>query len=369
MRDPVTQQFVHTSHTTFTGVEHLASSLKGIYRTSLVNSVELSAVVAVIGAVIGILLAYAVVTSESRALRQIVIAAAAVTANFGGIPLAFLFIATVGNAGILTVFLQDHFNLSLQDDLHFRLTTISGISLVYLYFLIPLMVLVMTPALEGLKPEWSEAAENLGASRWHYWRYVAGPVLAAELPRLGAAAVLLLVLRLRHRLCAGRQLVPAGDHPDLRRAVGQRALRPGEPRRRARPRHDRHRASDDHRLPGAAAANVEVAGMTSTGPLAGYATAAVDDFLPGGRRAVGATAGGGAGAGNVIALDRSSPSAAIYFIGPLIAAISFTVQDHVHGGITLLGVPGRSSPTRPTARSGSRPRSRTRSRSRSSPSC
>jgi putative spermidine/putrescine transport system permease protein len=39
------------------------------------------------------------------------------------------------------------------------------------------MVLVMSPALEGLKPQWAEAAENLGASRWHYWRYVAGPIL------------------------------------------------------------------------------------------------------------------------------------------------------------------------------------------------
>jgi putative spermidine/putrescine transport system permease protein len=177
VRDPVTQQFVHRNHTSMTA-SNIGSSLKGIYRTSLVNSVELSAVVAILGAVVGILLAYAIVTSRNSALRQVVIAAAAVTANFGGVPLAFLFIATVGNAGILTVFLKDHFSLSLQSDLHFRLTTISGISLVYLYFLIPLMVLVMTPALEGLKPEWSEAAQNLGASRWHYWRHIAGPVLA-----------------------------------------------------------------------------------------------------------------------------------------------------------------------------------------------
>ena len=177
VRDPVTQQFVHTSHTSITA-SNIANSVKGIYRTSLVNSVELSLVVALLGAVIGILLAYAVLNSRSAGLRQVVLAAAAVTANFGGVPLAFLFIATVGNAGVVTEFLRDHFNLSLQSDLHFRLTTISGISLVYLYFLIPLMVLVMTPALEGLKPEWSEAAENLGASRWHYWRYIAGPVLA-----------------------------------------------------------------------------------------------------------------------------------------------------------------------------------------------
>jgi putative spermidine/putrescine transport system permease protein len=174
VRDAATQQFV--GHTTYTG-QNLANSLKGVYHTSLINSVELSATTAVLGAVVGLLLAYAIVTSNNTAVRQIVTAAAAVMANFGGIPLAFLFIATVGNAGVLTTTLSGHFGISLQDDLHFRLTTVNGIALVYLYFLIPLMVLVMSPALEGLKAQWAEAAENLGANRWHYWRYVAGPVL------------------------------------------------------------------------------------------------------------------------------------------------------------------------------------------------
>ena len=49
--------------------------------------------------------------------------------------------------------------------------------LVYLYFQIPLMVLVILPALEGLRPAWREAAENLGARSWEYWRFVGGPVL------------------------------------------------------------------------------------------------------------------------------------------------------------------------------------------------
>jgi putative spermidine/putrescine transport system permease protein len=174
-RDPVTQQFVASKIYT---TQNLSATLHGIYRTSMMNSIELSGATAIIGAVFGMFLAYAVVTSRSGVLRQIVIAAAAVMANFGGIPLAFLFIATVGfPAGALTIFLQDDLHVSLSDDLHFQLTTVTGIGLVYLYFLIPLMVLVMSPALEGLKPQWAEAAENLGASRWHYWRYVAGPVL------------------------------------------------------------------------------------------------------------------------------------------------------------------------------------------------
>jgi putative spermidine/putrescine transport system permease protein len=176
-RDPVTQQFVHSSQTSFTGT-NISESLKGVYRTSLITSVKLSAVVAAIGAVIGVWLAYAVVNSKSNVLRQVVTAAAAVTANFGGIPLAFLFIATLdANSGVATKFLRDHFHFNINDSLHLQLAQLSGLSLVYLYFLIPLMVLVMSPALEGLKPQWGEAAENLGAKRWQYWRYVAGPVL------------------------------------------------------------------------------------------------------------------------------------------------------------------------------------------------
>ena len=176
-RDPVTQQFVHTSKTAFTGA-NVSESLHGIYLTSLRTSVELSAIVAVVGAILGVLLASAVVNSKSGLLKQLVTSAAAVLANFGGIPLAFLFIATLdANAGVLTTFLQDHFGFSLVDDAGVQLSHLSGLALVYLYFLVPLMVLVMTPALEGLKPQWGEAAENLGASRWSYWRHVAGPVL------------------------------------------------------------------------------------------------------------------------------------------------------------------------------------------------
>lgn len=186
-RDPVTQQFIHTTTSSFT-TSNVSASLQGIYRTSLINSVKLSVIVAIVGAVVGLLLAYAVVNSRSTALRQIVLAAAAVTANFGGIPLAFLFVATVGNSGIVTTFLNNHLDISLQGDLHFRLATVLGLGLVYLYFLIPLMVLVMTPALEGLKPQWGEAAENLGASRWNYWRLVAGPVL---LPNVLGSVLLL----------------------------------------------------------------------------------------------------------------------------------------------------------------------------------
>jgi putative spermidine/putrescine transport system permease protein len=187
-RDPVTQQFIRHSETSFT-LDNIHESLQGIYRTALITSVKLSAITAILGAVFGLLLAAAVVSSSSAFLRQVVTSAAAVTANFGGIPLAFLFIATLdANSGVVTLFLQNHFGISLQDDLGLDLPELSGLSLVYLYFLVPLMVLVMAPALEGLKPQWAEAAENLGASRWTYWRLVAAPVL---LPSFLGAVLLL----------------------------------------------------------------------------------------------------------------------------------------------------------------------------------
>jgi putative spermidine/putrescine transport system permease protein len=104
-----------------------------------------------------------------------VITASGVFANFGGVPLAFLFIATLGSTGMVTAWLTD---LGLNPYTHgFNLYTFSGIVVVYMYFQIPLMVLVILPALEGLRPAWREAANNLGAGAWQYWRYVGGPVL------------------------------------------------------------------------------------------------------------------------------------------------------------------------------------------------
>jgi putative spermidine/putrescine transport system permease protein len=63
-----------------------------------------------------------------------------------------------------------------------------GLSLTYLYFQLPLMVLIIAPALDGLKREWREAADNLGASTWQYWRLVALPIL---LPSILGTTVLL----------------------------------------------------------------------------------------------------------------------------------------------------------------------------------
>jgi putative spermidine/putrescine transport system permease protein len=143
---------------------------------AFVTSVILSAVTAVIGAVFGGLLAYVLVTGRPGSFsRRLVTAACSVLAQFGGVMLAFAFIATVGVNGMVNNMLADWFGLVTSGS---YLYTLSGLILVYSYFQVPLMVIVFLPAVDGIRSQWREAAETLGGSTWVYWRRVAGPLLA-----------------------------------------------------------------------------------------------------------------------------------------------------------------------------------------------
>ncbi len=155
---------------------------------SFVHSIELSFFSALIGAVLGALLAYAVATGRPDGiLRRVVTSACGVLAQFGGVTLAFAFLATIGLEGMVTLFLKDHLGIDIYAG-GVWLFEISGLTLVYSYFQIPLMVLVFLPALDGIRPQWREATESLGGTTWHYWRHVAGPLLAPAF--LGSALLL-----------------------------------------------------------------------------------------------------------------------------------------------------------------------------------
>jgi len=145
---------------------------------SFVNSLQLSAVTALLGVVGGTIVGYAIVTSRSRFMRDTLTALADVTANFGGAPLAFAFIVTLGSTGVVTLLLKK-VGVSLYP--RFRIYSVSGLTIAYLYFQLPLMILLIVPALLGLRQEWREAATNLGATRGQYWRRVALPILAPSL--------------------------------------------------------------------------------------------------------------------------------------------------------------------------------------------
>ena len=145
--------------------------------SAFVHSTVLSAVTAVLGAVFGALLAYAVSTArEGGLLRRLVASLCGVLAQFGGVTLAFAFVATVGFQGFVTLWLQ-HIGIDLAGST-WLFEPYKGLILVYTYFQIPLMLIVFLPAVEGLRPQWREAAESLGGSTWDYWRHVAGPILA-----------------------------------------------------------------------------------------------------------------------------------------------------------------------------------------------
>lgn len=158
----------------------MIEAVTGQFLGSFEFSLQLSFVSAFIGSLIGTLVAVAVVRLDTvRGLRSTVVGYSAVAANMGGIPLAFAFLAAFGMQGLATRLLRE-----IDIDIigwGFRISDFWGIVLVYLYFQIPLMTLVLVPALDGLRRTWAEAAQSLGASSLQYWRLIALPILAPAL--------------------------------------------------------------------------------------------------------------------------------------------------------------------------------------------
>jgi putative spermidine/putrescine transport system permease protein len=150
-------------------------------------SIRISLATALIGGLIGFLLAWAVsMGGLHRSIRSGLTTFSGVASNFAGVPLAAAFIFTLGRIGVITQLFE-----VMGVDLYgsgFTLYSFWGLTLVYIFFQIPLMVLVLLPALDGLKQDWREAAENLGATPGQYWRRVALPVL---LPSILGTMILL----------------------------------------------------------------------------------------------------------------------------------------------------------------------------------
>lgn len=144
------------------------------------GSLKVSFVTAGLGVVFGGLLAYAAATAKRpKWLRSLVTAFSGVAANMGGVILAFMFFTLLGRQGLATKLLTE----AGWDPYKawFSLNDFWGWVVVYMYFQIPLMVLVTLPAIDGLKQSWREAAANLGATPFTYWRRVGLPVLAPSL--------------------------------------------------------------------------------------------------------------------------------------------------------------------------------------------
>lgn len=167
-------------------------NIAGLAAPNIMDATMLSLKLSLLTAFFGCLLGLAIAVAVTRGglpewLRGGMLTFSGVASNFAGVPLAFAFIATLGRLGLVTVLLRDWFGINLAA-LGFNLISFTGLAVTYLYFQIPLMILIITPALDGLKREWSEAAQTLGASNLQYWRMVALPVLWPAL--LGSFALL-----------------------------------------------------------------------------------------------------------------------------------------------------------------------------------
>jgi putative spermidine/putrescine transport system permease protein len=149
--------------------------LSGAYRHAFITSIRLSVITSLISSVLGGFFTFVIVKSVGTRLTAIIESIAAVFANSGGVPLAFMYIAAFGAEGMFTKILK-FFGWNIYAG-HFTLFSFTGVVMVYTFFMTPLMVIVFRPAILGLRKEWSEASLNLGATPLTYWRRVAVPIL------------------------------------------------------------------------------------------------------------------------------------------------------------------------------------------------
>ena len=151
-------------------------------------SLRVSAASALLGCIFGLLIALAIIRGKlPSAIRSTVMTFSGVASNFAGIPLAFAFLSTLGRLGLVTAFLKLYFGFDIYRA-GFNLLGFWGLTLTYCYFQIPLMILIIAPAIDGLRKEWNEAAATLGASPFQFWRYIGMPVLWPNL--LGTLSLL-----------------------------------------------------------------------------------------------------------------------------------------------------------------------------------
>lgn len=169
-------------------LDNFATLTDPIVIGSFWSSIWISALTAGVGATLGGLLSFALTGAKpGGALRRAIDSASSVLAQFGGVMLAFAFIATIGIQGLVTVTLRESFGIDIFAD-GVWLYQLPGLILPYLYFQVPLMVIVFLPAMEGLRREWAEASATLGGGAFTYWRRIAGPILAPSF--LGALLLL-----------------------------------------------------------------------------------------------------------------------------------------------------------------------------------
>ena len=160
-------------------LSHYTDLQRPLYLNSFLNSIDLSVLTALIGVVLGTFIGYAIYRWPSERVRDALITLSDVTTNFAGAPLAFAFVVILGLNGVVTQFLIQYFNYDLYPG--FSIYSFSGLVLAYVYFQLPLMVLLILPAFAGIKKEWQESAQSLSANTFQFWWHIGIPLLMPSL--------------------------------------------------------------------------------------------------------------------------------------------------------------------------------------------
>lgn len=155
-----------------------------LYKIAFKNSITISFFSALIGIGVGLLSTYSILKLKEGTQEKLIIFTN-LTANFAGIPLAFAFIILLGNNGLFTLGLNE---LGIDLKQFFSLYSWQGIVLIYLYFQIPLAIILLLPIFNGIKESWKESALILGASAAQFWKRIGIPVLLPSI--LGTFVIL-----------------------------------------------------------------------------------------------------------------------------------------------------------------------------------
>ena len=143
------------------------------YKTAILNSLKITLISTAAGIVIAFLGARAAYHSRGK-FRNVFLTVLNMTSNFAGVPLAFAYMIILGNAGVVKQ-LATQYGIGFLEN--FDLYTSSGLTLMYIYFQIPLSTLLLIPAFNGIRPEWNEANMLLGGTGTHFWGKIGIPVL------------------------------------------------------------------------------------------------------------------------------------------------------------------------------------------------
>ena len=144
-----------------------------VYIVATKNSIYLSLISSVVGLILSFFIAYSINEIGKKGQNR-VLSILNMVSNFVGLPLYFAFVVILGNTGVFVLALRAiGINLSSV----FRLYSMDGLMLLFIYFQIPLGSLMLVPAFQAIQPAWREAAELLEAPPWKFWTRIGIPVL------------------------------------------------------------------------------------------------------------------------------------------------------------------------------------------------